>query len=297
MIDRRPLLCDYAALIRKMPILLTLTATPLAAQAPAPGMDSVQAHRRIQCSLQDGQPAVYGWTGYAYSRVPGEPDRQLFAVDGMNIRQCGTIDDPENGAGFRMVSKEILLYRDPATGEVLDQWENPWTGETVQVLHVANDPVNQPPVFATGRNDRPFSLPFVVRGDHWWLTLTIPLFYSDPLGGQYQDYVGGKYHTTEMFNFLGDTDDLARDAGDTANVRIGWVRISGWLPWMKMGDRVGEMYFHTAGRKLESYEQLPDVLKNQIATNYPGYDEPPPLDDNRPNETSWTYFKKVIGSQ
>jgi len=96
---------------------------------------------------------------------------------------------------------------------------------------------------------------------------------------------------------MGDTDDLAMDAGDTANVRIGWVRISGWLPWMKMGDRAGEMYFHTAGRKLESYDQLPDVIKNEITTNYPGYDTPPPLDDQRPNETSWTYFKKVIGDE
>lgn len=277
--------------------LLTLVTCVNAADAPAPGADSVQAHRRIQCSLKDGQPTVYGWTGHAYSRVPGEPDKLLFTVDGMNIRQCGAVNDPDKGAGFRLVSKEILLYRDPATGEVLDQWDNPWTGESVRVLHVANDPVNQPAVFATGRNGQPFTLPFNVSGDQWWLTLTIPLFYNDPLGGQYQQYVGGKYHVTEMFNFMGDTADLAKDAGDTTNIRIGWVRISGWLPWMKMGDRAGEMYFHTAGRKLENYDQLPDVIKNAIATNYPGYDAPPPLDDQRPNETSWTYFRKVIGDE
>jgi hypothetical protein len=297
MIDRRLLPCDQPIAILTMLILLALTTVINAAEAPEPGMDSVQALRRIECSLQDGQPAVFGWNGYVYSRVPGEPDRQLFAVDGMNIRQCGTVNDPDKGAGFRMVSKEILLYRDPTTGEVLEQWENPWTGESVRVLHVANDPVNRPSVFATDHNDQPFSQPFVVNGNHWWLTLTIPLLYNDPLGGQYQQYVGGKYHVTEMFNFMGDTDDLAKDAGDTVNVRIGWVRISGWLPWMKMGDRTGDLYFHTAGHKLESYEQLPDVLKNQIATNYPGYDAPPPLDDKRPNETSWTYFKKVIGNE
>ena len=297
MIDHRPSLYDRPVSVTSMLFLLTLTTGINAADAPAPGAASVQAHRRIQCSVKDGQPAVYGWTGHAYSRLPGEPDRLLFTVDGMNIRQCGTVNDPDKGAGFRLVSKEILLYRDPATGEVLDTWQNPWTDETVRVLHVANDPVNQPPVFATGRDGQPFSLPFNVNGDQWWLTLTIPLLYNDPLGGQYQQYVGGQYHVTEMFNFMGDTDDLAMDAGDTANVRIGWARISGWLPWMKMGDRAGEMYFHTAGRKLESYDQLPAVIKDEIATNYPGYDAPPPLDDRRPNETSWTYFKKVIGSQ
>jgi len=277
--------------------LLLLATAVIAADAPAPGIDSVQAYRRIQCSMQDGQPVVYGWTGSAYSRVPGEPDRLLFTVDGMNIRQCSTVNDPDKGVGFRLVSKEILLYRDPVSGEVLSQWENPWTGETVRVLHVANDPVNQPPVFVTGRNGQPFTLPFQVSGDQWWLTLTIPLFYDNPLGSEYQKYVGGKYHATEMFNFMGDTPDLASDAGDTAKIRIGWVRLSAWLPWMEMGGRAGHVYFHTAGRKLDSYEQLPDVMKNAIATDYPGYDTPPPLDDRRPNETSWTYFKKVIGER
>jgi len=268
-----------------------------AAVPPAPGAESIQAFRRIHCSLQDGQPAVYGWTGRAYSRSPGEPDRLLFRVDGMNIRQCGTVDDPDKGTGLRMVSKEILLYRNPETGAVLDQWENPWTGESVRVLHVANDPVNQPPMFAIGRDGKPFSLPIIVSGDQWWLTSTIPLFYDDPLGGDYQHYVGGKYHATEMFNFMGNATDLAPDAGDTTEIRVGWVRIADWLPWMKMGGRPGEVYFHTAGRKLESYEQLPDIMKNEIATHYPGYETPPPLDDQRPNETSWTYFKKVIGDK
>jgi len=297
MSDLRPLRFIRLTPALSAPCLLALALCVNAAEVPAPGADSVQAHRRIQCSLEDGKPVVFGWTGHAYSRVPGEPDRLLFTVDGMNIRQCGTVNDPDKGTGFRLVSKEILLYRDPVSGEVLDHWENPWTGETVRVLHVANDPVNQPVVFATGRKGRPFSLPFHVSGDQWWLTLTIPLFYHDPLGGQYQQYVGGQYHVTEMFNFMGDAADLNRDVGDMTNVRIGWVRISGWLPWMKMGDRAGEMYFHTAGRKLESYDQLPEVIRNEIATHYPGYDAPPPLDDQRTNETSWTYFKKVIGNE
>ncbi len=288
MSDQHATLCCRPAFGAAVLILLLFTPDIFAANAPAPGADSVQAYRRIQCSLQDGQPAVFGWTGRAYSRVPGEPDRLLFTVDGMNIRQCGSVSDPDKGEGFRLVSKEILLYRDPATGKVLDDWENPWTGKTVRVLHVANDPVNQRPVFATGRNNMPFSLPFEISGDQWWLTLTIPLFYDDPLGGEYQQYVGGKYQATEMFNFL---------AGDTANIRVGWVRLANWLPWMEMSGRAGHMYFHTAGRKLESFAQLPDIMKNQIAANYPGYDTPPPLDDRRPNETSWTYFKKVIGSE
>ena len=147
------------------------------------------------------------WNGYAYSRVPGEPDRTLFAVEGMNMRQCGPLGNASDGS-FKMVTREILLYKDPKTGEVLRTWDNPWTGRQVKVVHVANDPVNQR-LGATDRAGRPFQLPIVVNASQWWLTSTVPLFYRNPLGGDYQDYVGGKYHAAELFNFFGDVDELA----------------------------------------------------------------------------------------
>jgi len=261
---------------------------------PEPGEETLQAFRRIQCSLEDNKPAVYGWTGKAFSRVSGEPDRTLFKVTGMNIRQCVTVEDPERGTGFRMVSREILLYLDPDTGELLETWDNPWTGETVEVIQIENDPVNQRPMFATGSDGKDMVMPFEIVGDQWWLTSTIPLFYTNPLGGEYQDFVGGKYHATEMFNFFGDVDDLKLKAGDTSDISIAWERISDWLPWMEMRGRSGIMYFHTSGRKLDNFEQLPDIMKDFIDENYPKYREAPPVDDDRPNETSWTYFKKVL---
>ena len=277
-------------------ILIVGLVTAIANAEPSPGGEQLEAYRRMQCSLEDGKPAVYWWHGRAYSRVPGEPDRLLFRVEGMNIRQCGTVTDAEKGTGFRLVSREILLYQDPETGEVLKQWQNPWSGETVEVLHVANDPVNGRPSFPIGPGGKPFSLPFTILGDQWWLTSTVPLFYNNALGGEFQQYIGGIYHATEMFNFMGDTSSLEPGSGDTSDIRVGWVRMSDWLPWMKNRGRAGIIYFHTAGRKLDSFDQLSPVMKQQIAENYPKYSEPPPLDDSRPNETSWTYFKKIIGS-
>jgi len=252
------------------------------------------AMRKIQCSLKDNVPVIYYWHGGAYSRVPGEPDRRLFNVEGMNIRQCVTVTEPARGTGWRMVSRELLIYLDPKTNEVLKVWENPWTGKTVTVMQTANDPVNQPASFPLRRDGSPSAWPGTVNGDMWWLTATIPLFYDNPLQGKYQKYVGGTYHATEMFNFMGDVTDLVDDRKPSASVRVGWVRVSGWLPWMEMGDRVGTMYFHTAGRKLARFEDMSDVLKRVIASDYPAWREPPPSDDKRPNQTSWTVFRDAM---
>ena len=258
------------------------------------GEGALAAFRKIQCSLNDREPHTYWWHGRAYARVPGEPDRLLFRVEGMNIRQCATVQDADKGTGFKLVTREILLYLDADTGEVLKKWTNPWTKEEVEVLHVANDPVNSGPFFPIGRDGNPFPFFATVSEGKWWITSTIPLFYHNALGGKYQDFVGGKYHATEMFNFMGDLDDLINEDQPSADVRVGWVRMSQWLPWMRMGDRAGVIYMHTAGKKLNDYDNMSKTMKEEITNNFPDYRQPPPVDDDRPNETSWTYFKKVM---
>jgi hypothetical protein len=280
-------------LSRLCPLLMLGLAIPAGATQLklATAQDNLAFMRRMQCSMKDGETVTWYWNGFAFSRVPGEPDRQLFALEGMNIRQCGPLVKGEDGA-FKLVSREILLYEDPATHQVLRTWDNPWTGKQVKVIHVSNDPVNQR-LGATDRAGKPFAVPVVVNGSQWWLTSTVPLFYRNPLGGDYQDYIGGKYHATEMFNFFGDVEAYANPRAISPPARVAWVRMSDWLPWMEMGDRAGLMYFSTAGRKLERFEDMSETMKAEIKANYPAWAAPPPLDDERPNETSWIGFKKV----
>ncbi len=266
--------------------------------APAPQIDlstpegALAAGRKMGCDLRDGVPITFYWSGDAFSRRQGEADKLLFRAEGMNIRQCVTVNDPVRGAGYKMVSRELLIYRDVRTGEVLKKWTNPWTNEVVDVLHVANDPVNSTS-YVKGRDGQPLRWSGTSLGNVWMSSITVPLFYTNPLGGAYQAEVGGTYHATEMFNFSGDLPNLLDPNITTAAARITWVRMSNWLPWMKMGGRDGVIYFNTTGLKLDSFDQMPASMKTELMANYPAYVAPPPLDDTRPNETSWTHFKDV----
>ena len=282
--------------IRSLIVAAAMTAAPAITLAsdldPSDPQDTLTINRKIMCSTVDGESMTYWWHGKAYSRRMGERDRLLFLVEGMNVRACTSASDPDKGEGFKLVSREILLYKDPVTGEVLSTWDNPWTGESVTVMHVANDPVNFT-MYETGRDGRPISWDATIKGDRWWQTNTIPLFYPNPLASEYQAEIGGTYHATEMFNFMGDVASVLDDELSGANVQVGWVRMSDWLPWMKMGGRDGVIYMHTAGRKLESWNDMSELMKDEIREHYPDYVEPPPLDDQRRNETSWIYYKKV----
>lgn len=251
-----------------------------------------KAMRKVQCSLVDNEPVTYYWFGKAFSRRMGERDKVLFDVEGMNVRSCSTISDPKRGLGYHLVSREILLYKDAKTGEVLKTWENPWTGEEVEVMHVANDPVNSKS-YVIGRDGKPGKFAGDILGNKWQMNFTIPLFYHNPLASEYQKQIGGTYHATEMFNFLGDLEDLKDASKNTAYAAVGWARISDWLPWMHMQGREGVIYMHTAGRKLDSWDDMPDSMKNEIYTHYPKYVAPPPAGDPRKNMTSWEYYKAV----
>ncbi len=265
-----------------------------AAQALDPNdpLDALQMSRKIMCSTVDGESATFWWEGQAYSRRQGERDRHLFDVEGMNTRACVSDTHPERGSGFRLVSRELLIYRDPATGEALATWDNPWTGDTVEVLHVANDPVNFA-MYEKDRNGEPMRWSGQVEEDLWRQTNTVPLFYPNPLGGAFQAEVGGTYHATEMFNFFGQTQQLLDREATSVASHVGWARLSDWLPWMKMGGRDGVIYMHTSGLRLSSWDGLPDSMKEEISAHYPIYREPPPLDDDRRNVTSWMYYQRV----
>lgn len=274
--------------------MLPVQAQTLDLSTPA---DAVKALQKTMCSLDDGEPVVYWWEGNVYSRVPGERDRHLFSYQGMNVRACKSVSHEKKGYGYRMVSREVLFYMDPESGKILDTWKNPWTGDTVDVMHVANDPVNRPPLYANGPRG-PFELDVTEKGGWYLYNFEVPLFYENPLGGKYQEYVGGKYQANEMFNFYIPKGALL-DASRTgvSNVLIGWSRMSQWLPWMKMGGRPGQLMYHGIGRRLDNFEDLPEKMRTEIKANYPTFTSPPPLDDDRPNETSWTVFKEKLQQQ
>jgi hypothetical protein len=226
--------------------------------------------------------------------VPGERDRHLFDIEGMNVRHCVTVNDPARGVGWRLISRELMLYLDPVTRQPLRRWKNPWTGQEVDVYHVANDPVNSRPGFQTDAQGKASTLKVRVENGRVFYPSEVPLFYENPLGGPYQTFVGNQYHAMEIFDFFDDAASLFDRRTRQSYPGVAWVRLAPWLPFMEMGSRPGYMVANAMGQKLRGgFDQLPAVLKDEIAANFPAYRTPPPLDDARPNETSWTYFRKL----
>ena len=260
------------------------------------GTDAMIIRQKSTCGTTEQGKVRYGmWEGRGYSRVPGEKDKHLFNVLGINTRHCSVKDDATRGRGFRSVSREIMVYLHPETNEIMDVWENPWTGEKVEVVHVANDPVNMRgwawEKDETGKTTA--KTEYRKYGDVAVTSYEIPLFYDNPLGSDYQAYIGGAYHAMEIFNTYYDAEEFTNPAiTDLNQSNISWARTAQWLPWMLMGSKPGIMIFNATGFSTFDQSEIWPKLRQVLDERYPDYLMPPPLDDPRPNETSWTVFKK-----
>lgn len=248
--------------------------------------------RRIECDCRDGAEAVFWFDGRVYSHVPGEADRALFAVEGMLIRSTSTIEDPVRGRGFKRVGREMMLYKDIATGDVLDHWDNPFTGARNAVVHVANDHVNAS-YFERRADGSPFTIPLRVSGSHWQMMQHIPIRRANPMGAGYDAEIGAAYHAVELFSFSGAASDLADEARTSLPVAVTWSRLSDWLPFMEMSGRAGRIYAHVGGHKLDADTGLPASLADIIDRQYPAFRKPPPLDDDAVMDTSWTEHRRI----
>jgi hypothetical protein len=300
----RRLLGAAARLLRLAPLLALVPiaghAGMLTPDVSREGREALLWSAKLTCGTTEAGVPRYGmWEGRLYSRAPGEKDRHVFDVIGINTRQCARVTDPARGEGFRSVSREIMVYLDPATQQIIDRWQNPWTGETVDVIHVANDPVNmRAPSYERGADGKPLRVS-VRQYDELFVTSSeVPLFYENPLAGEYQDYVGGKYHAMEIFNtFYKAAEFTNPKVTRLSTSRISWQRVSGWLPWMRMADRPGLMIFNATGHSTFDRTRIPPKLMQILETRYPAYLAPPSVDDARPNETTWTITRKWIDTK
>ena len=238
---------------------------------------------KVRSSL-DGAQTFLTWTGSIYSFVPNEKKKRLFNIVGMSVSRC--IENEDHTWDF--TSRELTYYLDPNTNEILHKWENPWTGETVTVIHVANNPVEG---YFKG------NFPGEVKGDITTFVFDLFPTYPNPLAQdpKFSEYSPQEtYQAAELFKLTVPTADLHNsELVSVSQMFICWDRIGPWLPWMKMGNRLGHVIYSATGQKVSSFSDLPTLLQEEINTRVPLYKNAAKARLNG-DMTSWMYFQKYF---
>ena len=246
---------------------------------------------RIRGDLS-GKDAVYYWSGTVYSFIPEEEPVPLFKFEGFNIAK--TVVTPE---GCQLLTREAAFFEDIFSGEILNTWTNPFTEKEIPVVHIWNDPVNQDIGFPEEYLPHIRQiLPSSDWGEMRCYNMDIFPYYQSPLPReQYPEFSqNDMYQSGEFFQFYAEREDLAKKKLKSVPAFITWSRISPWMPFMMMGDRPGNLLFVCRGMKLKKgFAGLPKHIKEYVKANKPEF-MAPPSEWTEPNETSWTYFKKLM---
>ncbi|MEC4814633.1 MAG: DUF1838 domain-containing protein [Scytonema sp. PMC 1069.18] len=238
---------------------------------------------KTRSSLEVSASTFLSWKGKIYAFIPGEKKKLLFNMVGMSVSRC----IPTEEGSWDFTSRELTYYLNPETDEILHKWDNPWTGETVSVMHVANNPVN-------GHFKGKFPAP--VEGESTTFVFDIFPTYPNPLAEdpKFAPYSPQPiYQAAELFKITVPTADLINsELPSVTQLKLSWDRIGQWLPWMKMGDRSGQLIYSAYGSKVNGLSELPQLLQDEINTRVPLYKNAPKSFLDGEDMTSWLYFQK-----
>lgn len=208
-----------------------------------------------------------GWIkGKAYGVRPNEKVRPLFDVEGFSFVRTKRLED----GSYRRMLREVVFYRHPVTKEIMTEWDNPYTGERVRVVPIANDPFNftisefQPeaPSYGGLQKSEPKKIPFLQDweyGPNGTMLLHTGIDMQYPNALQPDKWVressGVMNRVSEHFIYVVKKEDV-ENPYLTHIPHVGaWSRITPWLPWMLMGQAEGHVSYFTHFQTAENGEK------------------------------------------
>lgn len=262
---------------------LALRAEPTLAKSSPPTrvpFDPTDIEASTQAFLKlvgsQGKETVRRWfTGKVYAYFPGEPVQELFYSDGFYLGDFW----PEPDGTHRSRLFEITFKRDIRTGKLLERWKNPFTGRVDEVMDSVGGPQDRVynawgwdnPKKPRGP-DNPRELDWTIIDDTAWLTWDAMLRFKNPLPvADFPLASSGDYlNLVNLTNYYGRLSDIENPQVLNAPGTLFWAAITGWQPWMRMGQRPGALIYKSVGVKVASFDKLPKPVFEAGEARFPG---------------------------
>lgn len=257
-------------------------------------VDNLYAFGKIWAGYE--QPVIGGFHGLMYARIPGRRMIPLFGYTG-----TGTLLACQEADGdLRIKSRETGYFTDLASGDILETWDNPFTGRTVPVYHFYNNLLagrigkeipkfflggagdsptlmNEGTVFPDSAGRYPFLLPFQSCDDDMMLSWDYTHEYSNPVTpeGWPRASTGARITPSEHFTFNFSRRQLEDRDLPTLRFTAGFSRLSECWPFMQMGGTpyagitlFGRMFSH---KGLPGTGDVPPKVLAYIEKHAPEY--------------------------
>jgi len=257
-----------------------------------------------------GKPYYSWFSGHVYAVDQGRLTTPLFGVEGYGMGWAA----PQGDGSYQQIWKEVGFYKHLKTDAILQTWRNPFNDAVCDVMHINNRSVNYTmvphgPEFSapgiqvsssgdlrhfgeTGPKD--FTLPWFVSGDCVATSLDTSVTGINPLNPKEwpRESSGERYTVTEFLMHYASLRELLDEHTTRVETVSHWTRIVPWLPWMLMGQASGQCVYRCAARKLGSFEEIPQHLRDYARAHYPAFlTLSTPEEQKLPPESSCEVFK------
>ncbi len=252
--------------------------------------DNLAAFARVRGSTDENEEIFFYASGTIYSFIYGERDMPILGFEMYNVGKLKKVE-----GGYHLLTREVGFYKDLKTGQIVEKWYNPWIKDTCEVVQVWNDPVNQRFLLESERGK--WGVPYTEHDGRVVMYTDVFLHYPSPLKVvEYpENSASDMYEAAELFQFFFSKADLVNPALKTIPVEVAWTRVGPFLPWMRMGQRPGNLVYQCRGYKVmgpNAWEKLPKQMRDYVLRHHPEFAHAPDTFQT-PNETSWTYYKKI----
>ena len=176
----------------------------------------------------------------------------LMAVEGFELVRAEAV-----GAGFEIVSRSVLLYADPVSGAILDEWTDPSTGLRSEVEHLWRERDSATADALAGLAAHPHG--------------TEVHFMTSRHGGPCR--------------YISPASALA-DQSPSAPCWMSWVPVGPSPSWLCSG---GQLLHHIVGTKLGGYPSLPGGVREYVERRRPEFAFAPRL-HSRPAQKRRRFF-------
>lgn len=229
----------------------------------------------------------HGWyRGRIMGVSPDGPVRDLLGIKGLSSQRLQPLADRP---GWKLMQKEVGIFFDLESGEVVDQWDNPYTSETVDILHIANPSVSRTiePVIRDARfyedpegeieEGIPFLLPWQRAGDRIFVEDHRHLWVKNPLDPMVwkRETSGAMIQVSDMMSFNVRASDLADPTLMSLESWGSWVHVRPWQPWMLMGDAPGHCLYNCFTGSADTLDDIPRDIVQVVRERHPDFLSPP----------------------
>ena len=228
--------------------------------------DFLQAITKMRGSTTD--ELVMGFVIGRYYGIVDDRATPLFGVLAGTFSQYRQIDED----AYRGRALEVAYFTDINSGELIETFEVPYTGETVEVPQTRMGPstfkitargleVEQAAGEARGMELHHRFRPAVAVNDQVWITEEIQASVAPP---------GRKaFVYNEMSSYQANRRDLEDPDQSSVRCSVQFHSIISWRPWLKMGDHPGHLTGRGGGRHVKAFSELPVRYQQLTKIHHP----------------------------